>query len=274
MNPVIQRKPRLSLTLWAVTGLLAISPLAKAEEVLVYKVSSSRNWQQNTEVNPGQATASGRRQVAGVARDTSYLILNRTTNEVVRIDYYTRTSDGARLKEFAVFEESAADWTGVFPAAEWEALQVAAVGGKVSLSLKSGYQRFFTDDDNRDGETDSFDEGFLSFFVGTGAPRRFGITTLPNVAASLQGVKRQNILAEYGPALDIIGNKFPLARVYYRGSGAQRAVLDSRTTNSVLNVAPPVGSGQTIATTDYAVFLVKALLDKAGFEDAAAGVLN
>lgn len=273
MNSNQAKSRHTGLKLLALTGLLAVSSVATADDVLVYKVSASRKWQQNTAMNPGQATETGRRQTAGVARDTSYLILNLTNKDVVRVDYYTRISDGARLKEFAVSRESYADWTGVFPAEEWETLSVAAPGGRTSLSLKSGTQASYSGDFNGDGETDAFEEGFLSYFVGVAGPRRLGSVTLPNVAPRLQGVKRQNIEAVYGPALDVIENKFPLARVYYRGAGAQRAVLDARTTTAALNTPPPVLT-EIIATTDYALFLVKQLLERAGFEDAVGGLLN
>lgn len=262
------------LKLLALTGLLAVSSVATADDVLVYKASASRKWQQNTAMNPGQATETGRRQIAGVAKDTSYLILNRTTKEVIRIEYYTRISDGAKLKEFAVNTELFADWTGVFPAAEWEALSVAAPGGKTSLSLKSGTQQAVSGDFNGDGELDAIDEGFLTYFVGVAASRKLGAVTLPDVASTMTGMKRHNIEAVYGPALDVIANKFPLARVYYRGAGKQTAVLDAKTTTALLNTPPPPTSGETIATTGYALLLVKQLLEKAGFEDAVGGVLN
>jgi len=274
MNSNQAKSRHTSLKLLALTGLLAVSSVATADEVLVYKVSASRKWQQNTAMNPGQSTETGRRQIAGVARDTSYLILNRTSKEVVRIEYYTRISDGARLREFAVHQETYADWTGVFPGDEWEALSVAAPGGRTSLSLKSGKQESISGDFNGDGETDAIDEGFLSYVVGVAATRKFKDVILPDVASKMTGMKRQNIEAVYGPALDIIENKFPLARVYYRGAGKQNAVLDAKTTTTLLNTPPPPASGETIATTGYALFLVKQLLEKAGFEDAVGGVLN
>lgn len=269
-----QAKSRHSgLKLLALTGLLAVSSVATADDVLVYKVSAGRKWQQNTAMNPGQPTETGRRQTAGVAKDTSYLILNLTNKEIVRVEYYTRISDGARLKEFAVIRENFADWTGLFPVEEWEALSVAAPGAKTSFSLKAGDQLSYSGDFNGDGEDDAFEEGFLSYLVGVAGPRKFKGVTLPSVAARMRGVKRQTIEAVYGPALDLIAIKFPLARVYYRGAGVQNAVLDTKTTTAVLNNPPPVPS-ETIATTDYALFLVKQLLEKAGFEDAVGGLLN
>jgi hypothetical protein len=274
MNSQKVKSGRTSLTLLALTGLLAFNTASLADDVLIYKVSASRKWQQNTAMNPGQPNELGRRQTAGVAKDTSYLILNQTTKEVVRIEYYTRISDGGRLKEFAVFEETFADWTGVFPADQWEALSVAAPGGRTSLSLKSGKQESFSGDFNGNGEIDSFDEAFLSYFVGMAASRTFRGVVVPNVASSMSGAKRQNIEAVYGPALDLIANKVPLARVYYRGAGRQRAILDAKLTTTALTTPPPVGAVETIATTDYAVSLVKQVLEKAGFEDAVGGLLK
>jgi hypothetical protein len=274
MNSQKVKSGRTSLTLLAVTGLMALTTAVSADDVLIYKVSASRRWQQNTAMNPGQPNELGRRQTAGVAKDTSYLILNQTTREVVRIDYYTRISDGARLREFAVFEESYANWTGVFPADQWESLSVAAPGGRTSLSLKTGKQESFSGDFNGDGEIDSFDEGFLSYFVGVAASRTFRGVVVPNVASSMSGAKRQNIEAVYGPALDLIANRVPLARVYYRGAGRQSAILDARLTTTALATPPPAGSSEAIATTDYAVFLVKQVLERAGFEDAVGGLLK
>lgn len=258
----------------AMAGVIALTGSVIADEVLVYKVSASRKWQQDTALNPGQATESGRRQIAGVVKDTSYLILNRTTKEVVVVDYYTRVADGAKIKEYAVENQNYADWTGVFPSAEWEALSVAAPGGRMSLSLKSGKQESSTADLNEDGETDAFEEGMLSYLIGTAGARSFGPTALANVAPSLRGSKRESLDITYGPSLDVIAGDFPLARVYYRGAGAQSAVLDTKTTTTALNTPPPAGSGLTVATTGYALFLVRQLLDKAGFEDAAGSLLN
>ena len=278
-NTKTNRRNRLALL--ALAGVIALTGHVSADEVLVYKVSASRKWKQNAELDPEAAqkpvaaTPVGRRQVAGVVKDTSYLILNRTTKEVVVVDYFTRTSDGAKVKEYLVHNESYADWTGIFPSVEWEALSVAAPSGRTSFSLKSGGQIIDSDDLNGDGETDAFQEGKLSYFVGAAGPRAFGATTLPNVAASLRGVKREAMDITYGPALDLIGNKFPVARVIYSGAGSQSAVLDSRTTTTALNTPPPaVPAGLTVATTGYALFLVRQLLDKAGFEDAGFGLVD
>lgn len=274
MKSISQPTRRFSLASLALVGMLALSSSVFAEEVLIYKVSASRKWQQDTALNPGKGTETGRRQLAGVARDTSYLILNRTTKEVVLVDYYTRIADGAKIKEYAVANQSYADWTGVFPSEEWEAQSVAALSGKTSLSLKTGKQEVGNEDLNGDGELDAFEEGTLSYFVGPAGARSFGVTALANVAASLKGAKRQSNDITYGPALDIIGGKFPLARVFYRGAAAQGAVLDTRTTATALNTAPPATSGETVATTSYALYLVRQLLDKGGYEDAAGSLLN
>ena len=259
----------------AMAGVIALTGFVSADEVLVYKVSSSRKWQQNAATNPGQATETGRRQVAGVFKDTSYLILNRTTKEVVRVDYFTRTFDGARVKEYLVANESYADWTGLFPADEWEALSVAAPGGKTSFSLKSGGQNSDSDDLNDDGEIDAIEEGQLSYFVGLAGPRKFGANTLPNVAALMKGAKRESRDILYGPAVDLIAEKFPVAQVHYSAEGKQTAVLDTKTTTTALNTTPPmVTPPLTVATTHYALFLVRQLLEKAGFEDAKTGIVN
>jgi|GEM_PF-6328283 len=272
---------RKSLALLALAGAIALTDHVSADEVLVYKVSASRQWKQNAELDPEAAqkpvpaSPIGRRQVAGVARDTSYLLLNLTTKEVVVVDYFTRTTDGARVKEYLVSNESFADWTGVFPSVEWEALTVAAPSARTSFSLKSGQQVIDSGDLNRDGEADAFEEGKLSYFVGLAGPRAFGATTLPNVAASLRGVKREAMDITYGPALDLIGNKFPVARVIYSAAGGQSAVLDTRTTTTAINTTPPtVPAGLTVATTGYALFLVRQILEKAGFEDAGFGLVD
>jgi hypothetical protein len=52
-------------------------------------------------------------------------------------------------------------------------------------------------------------------------------------------------------------------------------VLDTKTTTTTLNTAPPASpAGLTIATTGYAEFLVRQLLEKAGFEDAEFGLVK
>jgi hypothetical protein len=93
------------------------------------------------------------------------------------------------------------------------------------------------------------------------------------VAPSLRGAKRVTEEVVYGPALDLIANRFPFARVYYRGNGAQSATLDTKLTTTALNT-PPTDLTLTIATTGYALSLVKATLDKAGFEESNGTLLR
>lgn len=255
-------------------GLLGAGSYAQADDVLVYKLSANRAWRQNVALNPGRPTESGRRQQAGVMRDTSYLVLNLTTRDVVLVDYYTRTVDGGRIKEFTVTNEAYADWTGVFPTQPWEALMVAAPGqANKSFSLKKADQDSTSADFNRDGEVDSSEAGSVSYLVGVASSRRLGTVTVPNVAATMRGAKRVSEEVVYGPALDVIANRFPFARVFYRGNGAQTATLDTRLTTTALNTAP-TDPALTVATTAYAVSLVKGVLDRAGYEDASGTLLK
>jgi hypothetical protein len=52
------------------------------DEILVYKLTNSRNWTQEETFYPGTLTPQPRQTRAGIVKDTSYLVFNRNTNQI------------------------------------------------------------------------------------------------------------------------------------------------------------------------------------------------
>jgi len=215
---------------------------AAADEILIYKVSAARRWQQNEAYLPLSATPQLRNANAGSFTDTSYLILNRTSGEAVSVNYYTVIRDGGRYKEYAVERDLFAQWGPSFPVdALWEYSAVAAPGNNAfTVSLKQGGSSDFSGDFNGDGQADTTKEGYVSFLVGAAATRTFGrgvsAVTVAQVPARLTGVKREGKQISYGP----LESPQAFGETYYRGAGGQTATLDAKLTESALALAAPV----------------------------------
>lgn len=247
------------------------------DEILVYKVTNARNWQQDEVYNPGTDKAQPRNTRAGVVKDASYLILNRSTRQIKSIRYFTRVEDGATLKEYTVEDGNFKPWDGVLaPINDLEYLETVAQGvDQFTVSLKGG-EALEIDHDadlDNDGINETGRTGSVSFLIGAGKPTKFGtgITaiTLPRVATTLAGNVHQVMDADFGDSDGPDFNDFlPVRQTYYRGSGAQTGTLDTLTTGKVLTVDPAIGSGLVRGTMEYAVSLVTAELEKLGYENA------
>jgi hypothetical protein len=243
----MNRIKRTTLAAAALGSVLAGIPDAGAEEILIYKVTAARHWQQDTAFFHTTANPITRRGVAGTFRDTSYLVLNRDTGEVSRIDYVQSTRDGARVREYFVNTERFAVWDGTLPGAGvWEYMATPAPRGQTTVSLKTGFKTQDLDelgiiDVNGDGFEDTVSEGLVSFLSGAAAPRRFGALTLADVAGRLTGAKREFNTTELGLDPDPENAPFvpPYAITHYRGGGAQTATLDARLTGQAVALPTP-----------------------------------
>lgn len=247
------------------------------DEIFVYKVTNARNWQQDEVYYPGSEAPQPRNTRAGVVKDTSYLILNRSTRQIKSLRYFTRIEDGATLKEYTVEDGSYKPWDGILaPINDLEYLETVAPGvDQFTLSLKGGEALEINQDADLDGDgiMETGRTGSVSFLIGAAKPTKFGTgvaaITMPRVATTLAGNVHQVLDADFG---DEDGPDFtdflPIRQTYYRGSGAQTATLDTLTTGKVLTVDPAIGSGLVRGTIEYALSLVTAELAKLGYENA------
>jgi hypothetical protein len=203
---------------------------ASADEILIYKVGAARRWTENIVYFPESSSPVTRRSVAGTFRDTSYLLINRSSSEVVSVDYFRSVVDGARLAQYFISNESVKAWDGILPSATEHELQVikAPGNGKFWQSLKKGFKSNPIDliggglDLNGDGIDDTLDEGQVSFLSGAAGNRKLGAVTLPEVAAALRGMKREFANTEIG------GSSTPYSFSHYEGFGPLTARLDAR----------------------------------------------
>jgi hypothetical protein len=226
---------------------------AAADEILIYKVSAARRWQQDEAFFPNRTTPPPvlRNSNAGSFTDTSYLVLNRTSGEATTVDYYTAVRDGGKFKEYLISRDRFELWGPNFPAnALWEYQTVAGTGTNVAaISLKQGANSDFSGDVNGDGQADATREGNLSFLLGSGGARVFGkganAVTVQQVPAKLTGVKREGRQVSYGP----LENPQTYGFFYYRGSGNQTATLDTKLTESALNYVSASLTGVTSVNT-------------------------
>lgn len=223
------------LALGALAALLTGALPAQSEEVLVYKLAAARRWQQDSAYYPDSANPQLRNSIAGTFNDTSYLVLNRTTKEMVMIDYYQFTEDGGRYRVYEIERGTFADWNKTFPANtsyEYQIVQ-APRSGTQTVSLKSGFQTIESADLNADGFPEDIASGELWFLRGGAGPRRLSAQlTLNQVAGRLTGVKREFSTTEYGP----LGSSYGIE--HYRGGGTQTATLDAPSTLAATNLVP------------------------------------
>lgn len=242
-HSIMNCHPLRNLAACSLLGAFAVGGVcdATADEILIYKVSASRRWQQNEAYLPLSSAPQLRNANAGSFKDTSYLILNRSSGEATTVNYYTEVRDGGRYQEYAVIKDRFEVWGPNFPAdALWEYQSVKATGNNAfTISLKLGTSANFSGDLNNDGQADAAKEGLVSFLVGVGGPRTFGkgvaAVTVPQVPARLAGVKREAQQTEFGP----LESPQAFGAVYYRGAGAQTATLDVKLTTEALAVTAP-----------------------------------
>ncbi len=243
----MNRNPLQSLAVCALGALMAGVMPADADEVLVYKLASARRWQQNTVYYPDSTNPQLRNSVAGTFKDTSYLVINRTTREMALIDYYQFVRDGGRYKVYEIERGAYALWDKTFPAEtsyEYQVVQ-APKAGTQTVSFKSGFQTIEATDLNDDSFQDEIESGELWFLRGgAGARRLSSLLTLNEVAGKLTGVKREFSTIEYGP----LGSSYGID--HYRGGGTQTATLDAPSTLAATNFVPAqlTGVRSTIAT--------------------------
>lgn len=206
---------------------------AAADDILVYRVSASRRFQQNEAFFPGQASQQLRNNVVGTFRDSMYIVFNRDTNEWVEVNFFRSVVDGARLSQYVITRRNVLPWdsSGAFPADDSiEFLSVLAPGtNNFSLSFKEHLSADLSGDFNGDGPSDEIREGYLSFYTGVGGTRNVRInnvnTPVAQVPARLTGRKREFSASEFGP----VGSN-PYSVRYYRASAPQTATFDSRLT--------------------------------------------
>ncbi len=254
---------------------LVVHDLYTRNDMLVYKLATARNWNQDEVYNPTSTTPITRNPQAGVMKDNAYFIVDRTTRAVKTIRYYSRVNDGATLKEYTIENGTYSPWAYTLPAAgELEFLQTLAPGtGVATASFKQGETVQALDDLDLDGDS-LFDRGTsstLSDLIGNGKNTVFGkkpnTLTLPKVATKLTGVAREVLAAELGDP-DGPGLSGPVRQVFYRSSGAQTATLDTVTTTKVLTVVPAADTGLILGDMNYATKAVIEALDKLGYDAA------
>lgn len=257
----MNRNPKKSLAVCALGALIAGALPVNADEVLVYKVAAARRWQQDTAYYPNSANPQLRNSIVGTFKDTSYLILNRTTKEMAVVNYYQFVQDGGKFKVYQIERGQYADWNGTFPAGtryEYQVVQAPKAGTQV-VSLKSGFQTNEASDFNDDGFSDTSTSGELLFLRGAGGPRKLSATlTLQEVGAKLAGLKSEFETIEYGPA----GTPDAYGTSYYRGSGKLTATLDAPTSLAASTLSSDA--------TEGAIALVETALQKLGYDNLDA----
>lgn len=246
------------------------------DEILVYKLTNSRSWTQEETYYPGTLTPQPRQTRAGIVKDTSYLVFNRNTNQIKTLRYFSRVDDGATIKEYTIDSASYKPWDGVLAAEnELEFMETAAPGvGQFTVSFKSGEASNIVEDADLDGDgiMETGKASSMSYLIGAAKPLTVKTgtvsVTLPSVATTMAGKVRQILDADFGDQDGAATDFTPLKQTFYSGAGAQTATLDTVLTTKVLTADPAIGSGLVRGTLDYALFLVKAELDKLGYDPA------
>ncbi len=257
----MNRNSKKCLAVCALGALIAGVLPATADEVLVYKVASARRWQQDTAYYPNSADPQLRNSIVGTFKDTSYLILNRTTKEMAVINYYQFVQDGGKYKVYKIERGEYADWNGTFPVDtryEYQVVQAPKANTQV-VSLKSGFQTNEATDFNDDGFSDTSTSGEMLFLRGAGGARKLSsVITLQEVGSKLAGLKREFNTIEYGPA----GTPAAYGTSYYRGGGNLTATLDASTTLAATTLPGD--------STEGAITMVEDLLKKIGYDNIDA----
>lgn len=254
---------------------IVVHDLYTRNDVLVYKLATARNWNQDEVYNPASTSPITRNPRAGVMKDNAYFIVDRTTRAVKTISYYSRVFDGAPIKEYKVENDTFAPWAFSLPAGgEMEFLETLAPGtGMATASFKQGETLVAQNDIDFDGDSvlDRGTSSSLFYLIGNGKDAVFGkkpnTVTLPKVATKLTGVARQVLAAELGDT-DGAGPAGPVRQVFFRSSGAQTATLDTVLTTKVLTVVPAANTGLILGDMNYATSAVIEALDKLGYDAA------
>jgi hypothetical protein len=249
---------------------LVVHDIFARHDLQIYKLAAARNWQQDELYYPNSSAPVRRNPQAGVVRDTAYLIVDRTAQEVRTINYYTRVFDGAKIKEYTISTDDYVPWTESLPAGgEMEFLQTAAPGvGIMTSSFKQGRTVVANNDVSLDDDM-IFDTGVSSdlfYLIGSGKDIAFGkrpnTITLPKVPTRMTGVARQVLDATLGDNMD------PVRQVFYRSTGTQTATLDTVLTTKVITLLPAATGGLSLSDMAQATTEVEAALSKLGFDPA------
>jgi hypothetical protein len=249
--------------------------LFQRSDLVIYKLATARNWNRDEVFNPLSSTPIVRNPVAGTVKDTAYLIIDRSTQTVKTIKYFTRIEDGAPVKEYTTDTTTYADWNATLPAAgQLEYLEtLATAAGSFNISYKNGQSisSLFTDDLDGDGQMDDAQFAEMSYLMGAAKRTTFGLgaaaVSADKVAATLTGQALSNLSGFFADA-DGAGVALPARQSYLRTSGAQTGTLDTVLTTKVLTVLPSSTSGLKLGELPYATQVVITELDKLGYDAA------
>ncbi len=268
----------------ALAAILIAAP-AQADQILVYKYSSSRPWAQYDCYRPDVVSTPAapvipKSMLAGTYTQTEYWIINRTTNELANVVYYTYVVSGATVKAYYsnpasplvrsvdITDKDGNNATDSVPMLQYRLAGLPAAN-TFNVMLMFGDHQYDTSTDlNGDALTDSQysdEEGHL-FGLGKLYTVVTGIV-FPKVATSLTGNYH------YASAANWAGASSTYFRtLYFEGPTPQTLTLDAVLTKNANTGAPliPYGGGAPVTngTTAYGVRVAELVLEGLGYDNS------
>jgi hypothetical protein len=97
-------KPYVILLAAALAGQSAHAQGPLSEDILIYRFSRTRNWQQHEAAQNRNGVLRGRNLLTGIAKDDAYWIFDRENNKITELRYYKTFVDGVPQKLYEVNE--------------------------------------------------------------------------------------------------------------------------------------------------------------------------
>ncbi len=244
----------------------AFVPAASAADLLIYKVSLTRNWQQFAAAREALPTSSptamrGKNPVGGVTVDKSYWILDRDAEKLIEIEYYTLVVDGQKQKLYDItywtyqnLGVTPEDYTTDASGDDDQFMEVSSIATS-RAGVNTLFFRSAVEDSTTPGESFA-----MSWHLRGKSSPVLGLspTVSPtNVAATLTG---DFLSLETRNADDANG---PIYFVTTHTSGKHTATLDRALTLKARTVALP---SLTADTLDNAIQHVAEVLEKSGHD--------
>lgn len=260
---------------------------SQADEILIYKYSSTRPWAQYDCHRPiddllGPTPPVPKSTRAGTYTQTEYWIINKTTEEFQVINYYSYVDRGAKIKEYEAYpldgltrEIEVDDFEGNPYTVQYPIFQYLQAGlpSKNQSNVCVTYGSHFFDpdtDENNDGNDDLFQSDEEGHFSGLGKP--FTVATgmvINDVAPTLTGNYVYSELEELSGPTGI-----GFLSVYFESPSTHKLTLDVIATKNANTGAPltPYGGGAplTNGTSAYGLRVAELILEKLGYENVDA----